>query len=335
MPVNKVKMSDIAARFGVSVVTVSKALRNKDGVGEELRNKIRAAATEMGYDYRPAEDEQKNLNMGIVIAERYLKPEHSFYSALYLKVAEALKNAGYYNTLEVVRDFDEASGIIPGFLEQRHVKGVMVLAPMKTVYLKALESTGVPMTLTDFYHSDINAVSIITDSFLGSRDMTRYLIGKGHTRIGFVGSIEKNTNSRDRHYGYCKAMGEAGLPVKKEWVIPDRNPTGFKDVFELPRDMPTAFVCTHDQSAYHFTRYILSRGYKIPDDISVTGFYDHTFSILAGPAITTFRIDIGFMAGEAVKAQIMLIKGKKELPPRIIISGRIIERSSVLFMNGG
>ena len=329
MSSHHVTMSDIASELGVSIVTVSNALRDKDGVSEGLKHKIQKTAAELGYQHKTAVGRKNKGSVAVVIAERYLVPEHSFYLSLYLKTAEALTNAGYHNTLEVVSAADEQASLVPDFIVPEQEKGIMVLGPMKTAYLKALERIGLPMVLTDFYDNAVSAVSVVTDSFLGSYDMTQYLIGKGHTRIGYVGSIQINANARDRYYGYCKAMEEAGLSMKTEWIIPDREGVGFKDVFELPSDMPTAFVCNNDQSAYHFSRYITNQGYKIPEDISITGFYNNTFSLLSNPPVTTFCTNAEAIATEAVRVQKMLIAGETELPPRVIVSGKIVERCSV------
>ena len=77
--------------------------------------------------------------------------------------------------------------------------------------------------------------------------MTNYLLKKGHRNIGFVGSIYATSSIMDRYHGYCKALMEKGIQIRKEWILEDRNvETGDIIVGELPDMMPTAFACNCD-----------------------------------------------------------------------------------------
>ena len=78
----KVTMKDIAAEFGVSIVTVSKALAGKDGVGDQLRQDIIDRAHELGYVFKKGTDRAGTRNVAIVIAERFIG-EDSFYQKVY------------------------------------------------------------------------------------------------------------------------------------------------------------------------------------------------------------------------------------------------------------
>ena len=322
-----VRMADIAAKLGISTVTVSKALSDKDGVGNELKQKIKRTAEEMGYQ-RKTKNENSGV-LGIVLTERLRAPEHSFYWALYMRVIEALKARDYYGILEIVDSEQERSAVLPDFVEQGKADGVFVLGKMEAPYIKGLCDSGIPVVLLDMSCDDVDATAVVTDNLLGGYDATRYLIQKGHRAIGYVGDIRINSNAEDRFYGFCKAMRKNGLEVNEDWIIPDRIGEDFKDVFQLPDRMPTAFFCNNDQCAYHFTRYLQKVGLRIPEDVSIIGYYDHVFTTLLEPPLTSFRIDLRRMADEGADAMLQRIRGDEDVPARIFVTGDIVERLSV------
>lgn len=329
MAEQRVNMTVIAKQLGISTVTVSKALAGKDGVGPELKATIQQIAAEMGYQKkRRADAHTKENTVGILMTERLRRPEHSFYWSLYLQVVATLTELGCFSILEIVDENSVASDL-PSFVDQNRVDGVMVLGYMNAPQMENLSATGLPLVLLDCYREDAATTSVLADNFLGAYSMTDYLIRKGHREVGYVGSIDTDDNAQDRYYGYCKALRKHGLSLRDDWLIADRDGLEFKSSFDLPGEMPTAFFCNCDQSAYHFMQHLKNKGYRLPEDISVTGFYDHTFATLLEPQLTTFRIDIRRMAVEAVKAQLALIRDET-VPVRVFVTGEIVERSSVV-----
>ena len=101
-----VRMSDIAERLHVSIVTVSKALAGKDGVSEELRQEILQLAEEMGYKNKKAKPvaAAKTYTLGIVTSYRYIEKGQSFYWSLYERILFYLAQTGHIGILEVVND---------------------------------------------------------------------------------------------------------------------------------------------------------------------------------------------------------------------------------------
>lgn len=86
-----VKLSDIAAKIGVSTVTVSKALSGQKGMSDELRDRIVALADEMGYVKRVQNKEKeagKSYNLGVIVAERYIVEKQSFYWNIYQEISQ-------------------------------------------------------------------------------------------------------------------------------------------------------------------------------------------------------------------------------------------------------
>ena len=123
-----VRMADIAAKLGISIVSVSKGLAGKDGVSEEMRAKILATAQEMGYIPPAPKSAElaRSENIGILVADRFFD-ENQFYSALYRAVLNRCTALGYSCLLELVGEEAEAGCIMPTLLTQKKVNGLIFM----------------------------------------------------------------------------------------------------------------------------------------------------------------------------------------------------------------
>lgn len=329
-----VTMKDIASRLGISTVTVSKAISDKDGVSEELKDKIKSVAEEMGYRYNSLAKgmkEGKSYNVGIIVADRYIKDDgDAFYLKMYQSVVKALSRVNYYGIMEIVSSESERKLVIPNIISDNKVDGVIILGQMNYEYVTLIKNCAIPLVFLDFYDELLDIDAIISDSFYGSYLITNYLISKGHKDIGFVGNIFSTSSILDRYLGYYRALISNSLKVKDEWIIRDRSDEGLYIDFVLPEKMPTAFVCNNDKVAYLFIKKLKNLGYDIPKDISIVGFDNDIISGLSSPKLTTVEVDIAMMTESAVDAMIRKIKGDKHSIGRKVISGKLIIRDSVV-----
>lgn len=329
--VKNVTMKDIALRLDVSTVTVSKALSDKEGVGKELKDKIKKAADELGYRYNAAAKAIKdgiNCNIGIVVSERFIH-EGAFYSKMYQSAIKKLSDVNYFGLLEIITDEDEENCIVPNIIQNNKVDGLIILGQMSRKYVEMMEKYKLPFLFLDFYNEDYTADSIIGDSIYGTYVLTNYLIEKGHSDIGFVGTILQTSSILDRYIGFYKALVQNRLPLHPEWVIDDRDKKGNFIEFALPGKMPTAFVCNCDEVAYNFIKRLKKEGYMVPEDVSVVGFDNYIYSTLTNPKLTTFESNIDNMAENAVEAIIRKVKDKNYVLGRKVISGKLVIRDSV------
>ncbi|MDD2647994.1 MAG: LacI family DNA-binding transcriptional regulator [Eubacteriales bacterium] len=328
----KVTMKNIADQLRVSTVTVSKALGGKDGVGKELRQEIQSLAEQLGYQYsahQKSGDDAGGSNIGILIASHFFD-DKAFYANIYRKIVTGLSELGYYAILEIVQPEDEAAASEPSILQNCKVDAFIVLGQMKREYIDALKAYDLPCLLVDFYNEHFHMDALVSDSYYGSYLLTSHLINMGHRSIGFLGSIRATSSILDRYMGYRKALLEAGIEEKSEWLIEDRSLiNGMLIPFELPEKLPTAFVCNCDEVAYILVRQLWRRGIRVPDDISVVGFDDFMFATLCNPPLTTFAVDLDAMTRSAIQAITHKIKNPSYSIGRVVIGGRLVLRDSV------
>ncbi len=327
-----VTMSDIAKRLKISNVTVSNALSDKDGVSEELREKIKQTAAEIGYKFTPGRKGDKQLkseNIGVIIPERYIGPYGSFYWALYNSIIQELMKLHCYCMLEIIKYDSEKELKTPNMITEGKISGLIIIGQVSSEYAAFISKNFSPYIFVDFYDKYIDADCIVTDSYYGMYRLTDYLISMGHREIGFIGSVHATQSIQDRYMGYVKAMNENALEVCAEWTLPDRDESGVYITIPLPEKMPTAFVCNCDEVAYIFMRQLKEAGYQIPEDISLVGYDNYVAHSMETPSITTFEISIVDMATTAAQTIVDKIRSKDSSPVRKMLIGKLILKESV------
>ena len=334
-----VKMADIAEIMGVSTVTVSKALSGQKGVSEELRERIKKQAREMGYRtasslYQEKTRQNGGYTIGVLVADRFFGQYESFYWKLYQEVATAALRKECFTMMEVLLGEDEESLHMPKLLKEKKTDGLVVIGRLKEGYLERLmECADVPVFFLDFYDKKGKWDSVVSDSYFGMYAMTNYLFDMGHREIAFVGNVLFTDSITDRYFGYLKSMYEHGAGVEKEWVVNDRNPrTGKSDEgfgIQLPGKMPTAFVCNNDMAAAMLVQTLEKEGYRVPEDISVVGYDNYQPPGMCDIGITTYEVDICEMAWRTVKNMVRKISGGHYQHGVSVVNGRIVYKDSV------
>ncbi len=323
-------MKDIAKELGVSTVTVSKALSDREGVSDSVREVIKQKAEEMGYRYNfigKSMKEGLNYNIGILVAERFMH-DNAFYSKMYQNINKNLMVQKFFAILEVVSEEAEKEVSMPYVLSNNKVDGIIILGQMGTNYIRMIADVDIPFIFLDFSDDHFQVDTIVSDSFYGAFELTNYLISLGHKKIGFVGNRDATTSIMDRYIGYYKALLQNKLRLEEEWIVKDRDERGrFCDLI-LPNNMPTAFVCNCDEVAYKFIKLLKKSNYKVPEDISVVGYDNHIYSGISVPAITTVEVNVEAMSMAAVSSIVKRVKHPTKDYGRNIISGRIIVRDS-------
>lgn len=335
-----VTMQDIADRFGVSKVTVSKALNNKEGVGEELKAKIIEVAAEMGYRINSIAQSLKSnnsYNIGFVIAERYTNTgefqqsaeKSTFYMDFYQLVSKVLDEEQYSSILYILSQKDEDHNVLPRIYLNNKIDGFIVLGQISHAYIELLQSTGLPIVFLDFYDEYIDMDSITTDNFAGSYLITNDLIRKGHKELAFVGNIYSTSSIQDRFLGFYKSLLEHKLTLRPEYIISDRDNTGKYIPLTYPKKMPSAFVCNCDQVANQVVRELQEKGFGVPSDISVVGFDNSIYSTLSNPKLSTVNVDMNSIAKAGVDLLLRKIDNPEYRAGKVAIKGTIVHRDSV------
>lgn len=334
----KVKLEDIAEKLGVSIVTVSNALKGKKGVSEELREKIARTAEEMGYHSLPREKKnQSSYIIGVAVAEKYVKEFPSFYMDIYQRIAGEAVKKGHLTVLEVVTP-EKESLVKPfePFLEKK-TAGLILIGELKKEYIQAIrENYNIPVVCVDYYDIYEDMDYIVTDGFGGMTQMTELLLEQGCRDLMFVGTPAATKNITDRYLGYCKALEKAGIKEAQMQVIPDRDFVNgdYRIEIELPENMPEAFVCNCDKTAGILIEKLEQRGIRVPEDVSVVGFDDYKAQLSGDMKLTTYENDEKVIAQISMNTLLKRIEGRRHAGGVRIVEGSIVEGDTVKIRRG-
>ena len=329
-----VKMADIAQALGVSTVAVSKALSGQKGVSEDLRERIKKTAEEMGYRSPKVLRQVKyksGFNIGVLICERYVGTSEAFYWKLYQELtAQAMKRECFV-LLELLSEQDMRQMHMPKLVTENKADGLIIIGKPAGRYATTLRNSwSRPVLYLDFYEDDLSADAVISNGFFGMYALTNYLWECGHRKIGYIGTLRATDSIADRYFGYCKSMMVHGLTVNPAWVLDDRDlQTGLDIPIAFPEDGPTAYVCNCDYEAGRAIRELNARGIRVPEDVSIVGFDDYMYPGLCDKGITTYSANVQEMTGIAMRMMIARLSGEPGRTGLQVTDGRLVIRDTV------
>lgn len=323
----KVRMVDIAQRLGISIVSVSKGLAGKEGVSEDMREKIIATAQEMGYLMPQKHEKKLSGNIGILVADRFFA-DHAFYPNLYRSMLKQCRDSGFSGLLEIVYPEEERNCTVPTIVSAGKVDGLVFMGQLSCNYLRTMMNMDLPYILLDFYDDALDVDSVTSDNVHGGFVLTRHILSTGRRKIGFVGSIYATSSIMDRYLGYTKALLHEKINICPEWQLEDRDETGHFIPIQLPEDIPEAFLCSCDEVAYNLVETLKRNGYRVPQDVAVAGYDDFQFAQVCDPPLTTYQVNVKDMGQMAIARLVRRINGKKFTDGNTVVRGKFIRRGS-------
>lgn len=327
-----VTLADIAKELGISSNAVSLALRGKEGVSDELRERIVQKAKEMNY----TGSSQPHGCILALIPYRFSGAEDAMYnSSFYHQVCFQMEayaaSLGHQLIISSVQPADESAVRVPPLLASIPCSGIITVGNLSGEYCHMIQSLGLPYVMADQYYDDLTASSVITANTSGSYLLTSHLIEQGHTRIQFFGMPFRTSSLEDRWIGYKRAMLQHNLKPLDNLLLHsssmqwDEYNLIFKALDEL-ESMPTAFVCGHDVTAQQIIHTLSRRGLHCPDDFSVVGFDNIQSPDILGLNLTTYNTPKRAIAETAVN---LILEGNTHSPRRIQLYGEMVFRNSV------
>lgn len=221
-------------------------------------------------------------------------------------------------------------------LVERRVDGLLLLcSEVNDEMIRLLEAErSVPIVVFDWGPESDNVDRIYDNSLYGGYLATRHLIDMGHRKIGCVTGPFERRSAKERLDGFLRAMQEAGLPVRKEWVFEgDYDCSGGVSAMNLIHSLderPDALFVCNDMMALGVLSEAVRLGVRVPQDLSVIGYDDIYIARYTSPPLSTILQPKGELAAMAVDTLIDRLDSKRSKGKMIIIEPRLIERDSVM-----
>ncbi|MFC6354564.1 LacI family DNA-binding transcriptional regulator [Luethyella okanaganae] len=327
-------IADVARLAGVSKATASRALSGHGYVADETRERVTAAAAEIGYIASPnaaslITGRSKNIGVLIPFVNRW------FFGELLEGIESALLGEGYDLTLyNLTVGGIERERIFDFFLARKRVDAIIAVGvELSAKELELLTRLGKPIVGVGVPIEGIPSLSI--DDMTAARLATEHLISLGHTRIAHIGGGQAERMGHSVHgkrlAGFRQAMDAAGLPDGDFWPTEMSMPDGFSAALQAlgdPRRRPTAVFAACDEIAFGTMIAAQRLGIQVPGELSVVGIDGHEYAEMFG--LTTIEQKPREQGGLAVEiALAMLDDAASSRPPtETLLPLRFMVRSS-------
>lgn len=287
-------INDIADILGVSKGTVSKALNNGDDISETLRKKVLETAVEIGYEKNRIKKGSSKKLCIIIENMEYVNPSEFGYDIV-MGFKKLAIPAGWEVEIKEISKEMQKEISYDVFMLQHEYKGAFILGlSLEDPWMEELKTSNTPAVLYDNYIQENPAVSYVgVNSDEGFNMSVAYLKKLEHKKIGYLGGALGSHFTRVRYNAYLQAMKKYELPVNDQMIGYSYFISECTQKF-LPRllkQQVTAILCAHDLLAQAVITQCREFGYRVPDDISVIGFDDASFSAYTSPPLTTIRQD--------------------------------------------
>jgi DNA-binding LacI/PurR family transcriptional regulator len=314
-----IRLKDIAARAGVSVMTVSKVLRDARDISAATKARVRLIARQMGYV--PDSNAQSlrtrtSRFLGVIISSI----TNPIFARVLLAIEERAHELGYEIILAQTLNREEREEACIQRLLSRRVDGLFIspvyrLRPDAPIY-QIIQARRVPVVIlghgAPFCRQFVN---VETDDTLASYTLTKHLLELGHKRVAFFAGPQSAPWSQERFEGYRRALREAELPVQDELVfnagsnIEDGEKAALQFANESTR--ATAVQAANDLIAIGAANTFLGQGVKIPQDLSITGFGNILTAEHFRVPLTTVRQPKYRLGTAAMDSMTKLLRGEK------------------------
>lgn len=319
-----IRLKDIADRAGVSVMTVSKALRDEPDVSAETKTRIKLLAQQLGY-VPDSSAQGLRTRTSKLFGLAVPSSAHPMFSRVVLAIEQGAYEMGYEvllaHTLDIV---EREEACIRRFLSRR-VDGLFI-APASRISNEGrvytdIVSRAIPTVILGrpaAYCSQFPAVE--SDDVVASHTVTDHLLKLGHKRIAFLAGPSAAPWAQERFEGYRRSLRAAGIDLDEKLVFQSGQTIedGARAAAQLLKEhtRATAIQAVTDPVAIGCAQVLLDRGLKIPEDISLAGFGNISLSDWLKVPLTTVnqpKHRLG-VAAVSVMRQLLLNKSTETRP---------------------
>ncbi|SHG81017.1 transcriptional regulator, LacI family [Jatrophihabitans endophyticus] len=328
-------IEDVARRAGVSIATVSRALRGLPDVATATRDRVLAAAAELDYVASPfaarlASGRTTTVGLVVPFVNRW------FFSEVIATVENALRRENFDLLLYNLGDPSGRDRFFDVMPMRKRVDGVIVASlVLDDAEFAALEDLDLPVGLLGIERRGTLSAGI--DDIAAACDAVTYLTSLGHRRVGLIGGDTDDpmrfTPPLHRRTGYHRALAAVGVepdPALEQlgFFTVEGGIEAAQRLLAVP-EPPTALFAESDEMAYGALRAIHDRGLRVPEDISVVGFDDQPFSDLMD--LTTVRQPVAEQALDITTRLLNLIAdsdGGVARDPSVTLPTELVVRNS-------
>ena len=324
MKQRRTSLKDLADKLGVSIATVSRALRNSHEVGEEMTQKVKQLAKELNYRPNPfAQSLRKEAPrvIGVIVPNLVTH----YYAAVLDGIEDYASKLGYsVISANSHEDHEREAQALDNFLNM-HVEGIIAcLAQDATDYshFEQLHKMGVPLVFFARCCLEDMFSQVVGNGDVAAQEATQHMIETGSRRVAFIGGPNHLDMVRRRKHGYLEALRENRIPIDRDLVVCDkidfdvaRNATLRLLEGENP---PDAILAFNDIITYAAFDAIKSKGLRIPEDVAIIGFTDGDTAAFVTPRLTAIMDQAHVQGTKACQLLMKSINGDEKIYKEVV-----------------
>lgn len=342
MPADEITIKDIARICGVGVSTVSRAINDHPDINPETKQMIKDAIERYGYvPNNSARNLKRTDTTTIAILVKGIT--NPFFSDMIKVIEDKAMKRGYTVVLRHVEYGEDEVDTALELTKERRLKGIVFLGGYFYHSEDKLNKLNIPFVMATAGCAPAKMNKALYSSFTVDDEkegykVTKYLIELGHKDIAILcGERENISVGQLRLAGYKRALKEAGIPVREEYICPMREDIeyySFLNGYETARELldgnekVSAIFAISDILAIGACRAIADRGLRVPDDISVAGYDGIDMCRFMTPTLTSLRQPVKEIADASGELLFDMIEGLKGNEHRVFEGELIIGEST-------
>ena len=324
MKQRRTSLKDLADKLGVSIATVSRALRNSHEVGEEMTQKVKKLAKELHYRPNPfAQSLRKEAPrvIGVIVPNLVTH----YYAAVLDGIEDYASKLGYSvissNSHE---DHEREAQALDNFLNM-HVEGIIACLAQDTTdysHFEQLHEMGVPLVFFARCCLEDMFSQVVGNGDVAAQEATQHMIETGSRRVAFIGGPNHLDMVRRRKHGYLEALRENRIPIDRDLVVCD------KIDFDVARkatlrllegeNPPDAILAFNDIITYAAFDAIKSKGLRIPEDVAIIGFTDGDTAAFVTPRLSAIMDQAHVQGTKACQLLMKSINGDEKIYKEVV-----------------
>ena len=331
---HRVSLKDLALELGVSIATVSRALRSSPEIGQEMQERVKALARRLNYRPNPfAQSLRKEAPrmIGVVVPNLVTH----YYAAVLDGIEEEATKHGYSvisaNTHE---QSDAEVKAIDNFIGM-HVEGIVACLSQNTTdysHFEEIAQMDIPLVFFGRTCLPEKFSCVTANGDEAAQEATQHLIDTGSRRIAFIGGPNHLDMVRRRKHGYLEALRENRIPIERELVICDRFDYEWAleaTIRLLESDhRPDAILAFNDIITFAAFTAIKQLGLRIPDDVALIGFTDDVHAQYVTPKLSAIEDQSSLMGQSACRLLLKNISGDRKIYREIVPQKIVIRETS-------
>lgn len=328
-------LKDIAAKLGVSIATVSRALQGNPAISEKTRLLVEATAKKLNYSKNYIADSLRSGSLpviGVIVPHGVT----IFYSSVLDGIEQTAAGEGYAVVSMNSHESYEEERYNLRSLAGLHVAGIIASVTQETAdfsHFDALAADNIPVVFVAREpHTGTNYPAVVADSVEASYKAASHLVDRGCRRIAILCGPGRLKMVAERKHGYIEALHDHRLPVRPEYVAycdinTESAIAATERLLNLP-ERPDAIIALNDTLLFAAMKAIKRHGLAMPDDVALIGFSDVEYVEDVSPTLSTVEDQSRLMGETACRTLIGLIRGGSDIKKTVVPTVMRIRESS-------